>query len=61
MNERVPEQISEPTESRLRLLVLGSLYVLALGFAVAFSPAAGLVSLQRTGEIGRIAEAPEAR
>lgn len=50
---------NEPNESRLRMLVLGSLYVAALGFAIAFSPAIGFVSLQRTGEIGHIAAAPE--
>ena len=48
-------------ESVLRVVVLGAVYALALGFVVALSPSAGLVDTHITGEVGRIAEIPSAQ
>lgn len=48
-------------ETVLRLVVLGTVYALALGFVVALSPSAGLIDPHAIGEIGRVAEAPAAQ
>lgn len=46
-------------ETALRVLVLGTIYALALFFVVALSPSMGFVTPHPTGEVGRVAEAPE--
>lgn len=60
---RMSEISDTPTRSRretvLRLLVLATIYTVAVLFVVAFSPSLGLVAQHQTGEIGRVAEAPE--
>lgn len=46
-------------ETALRMLVLGAIYVAAITFVVALSPSMGLVTPHPTGEVGRVAAAPE--
>lgn len=45
-------------ETVLRVVVLGTVYALALGFVVALSPSMGLFSPHATGEVGNVAQAP---
>lgn len=47
-------------ETALRVLVIGSLYAVAVFFAVAFSPAIGFVNLHAAKDGGRIASAETA-
>lgn len=50
---------SKKSETALRVLVLGAIYATAIGFVVALSPSMGLVTPHPTGEVGRVASAPE--
>jgi hypothetical protein len=59
MSEPTLKCQSDKRDFLLRLLVLGTLYGLALSFAIAFSPSLGVVQLHPTGEVGRIAAAPD--
>lgn len=47
-------------ETALRVLIIGSLYAAAVFFAVAFSPAIGVVNLHGAKDGGRIASAEPA-
>ncbi len=44
----------------LRVVVLGGIYAAAIGFVVALSPSAGLVTPHPVGEVGRVAATPDA-
>lgn len=46
-------------DTALRMLVLGAIYAAAITFVVALSPSMGLITPHPTGEIGRVAAAPE--
>lgn len=46
-------------ETMLRVMVLGTIYALAISFVVALSPSMGLVTPHPTGEVGRVAEATD--
>lgn len=59
MSEQSAKRQREKRDFLLRLLVLGSLYGMALSFAIAFSPSMGVVPNHPVGEIGRLAAAPE--
>ncbi|MGE5547540.1 MAG: hypothetical protein ACM33T_11620 [Solirubrobacterales bacterium] len=48
---------SDRTEASLRCIVLGTVYVAAIAFAIAFSPQFGLVTLHPVGDNGKIAAA----
>lgn len=57
-------EYSEPTsppkrETALRVLVLGTIYAVAVFFVVALSPSMGFITPHPTGEIGRVAAAPD--
>lgn len=43
----------------LRVVMLGTIYALAIAFVVALSPSMGFVTPHPVGEIGRVAAAPE--
>ncbi|MGE5478019.1 MAG: hypothetical protein ACM3Q1_15285 [Bacteroidales bacterium] len=58
----IEDQAARPPrkgDTALRLLVLGSLYALAIFFVVAMSPSMGFVTSHPVGEVGRVAAAPE--
>ena len=46
-------------ETALRIAVLGALYAAAVFVVVAFSPSMGFIASHPTGEVGRVAAAPE--
>ena len=48
---------TNPVETSLRCIVLGAVYAAAVSFAIAFSPAVGLVSLHPVGDTGKLASA----
>lgn len=50
---------SSRRETLLRVLMLGAIYALAVTFVVVLSPSMGLVTPHPTGEVGRVAAAPE--
>ena len=43
----------------LRMALLGCVYAVAIGFVIALSPTAGLVTPHPVGEVGRVAATPE--
>lgn len=59
MNESMDTPPRSPRETALRVLVLGTIYALAVSFVVALSPTMGLVKPHPTGEIDRVAEASD--
>lgn len=59
MSEQFQQPSPDKRETMLRVLVLGTIYALALGFVVALSPSVGLLTPHPTGEIGRVAAAPD--
>lgn len=56
-NQEVPQM--NKRETALRVLVLGAIYAAAISFVVALSPSMGLITPHPTGEVGRVAAAPE--
>ncbi len=46
-------------DTALRIAVLGVLYAAAVFVVVAFSPSMGFITSHPTGEVGRVAAAPE--
>lgn len=59
MSENLDAQPTNKSDTTLRVLVLGSIYALAIFFVVALSPSMGFVTPHPTGEVGRVAAAPE--
>lgn len=58
----IEDQAARPSrkgDTALRLLVLGTLYALAIFFVVAMSPSMGFVTPHPIGEVGRVAAASE--
>lgn len=59
MSENLDQPPTTTRETALRVAMLGIVYALALAFVVALSPSMGFVSPHPTGEVGRIAAAPD--
>lgn len=60
MSEEAQPTPANKSDTTLRILVLGTIYALAVFFVVALSPSMGFVTPHPTGEVGRVAEAPDA-
>lgn len=59
MNEETSPTPTNKSDTTLRVLVLGAIYAVAVFFVVALSPSMGFVTPHPTGEVGRVAEAPD--
>lgn len=59
MSEESQHTPTSKSDTTLRILVLGTIYALAVFFVVALSPSMGFVTPHPTGEVGRVAEAPD--
>lgn len=60
-NNSFPNQTASKRETLLRVLVLGTMYALAVFFVIAFSPSMGVVAPQPAGDAGSVAAVEPAR
>lgn len=59
MSEDSQATPTNKSDTTLRMLVLATIYALAVFFVVALSPSMGFVTPHPTGEVDRVAEAPD--
>lgn len=60
MNEGLEITATRPVrDTILRVLVLGSVYAVAIAFVIALSPSAGLISPHPVRDTGNVAATPE--